>query len=102
MAFLRANCKLMISSFSERAFTSSASDSATVSPSSVLTGVSRASDRAISRSESGTDRPCSHFEMVCRTTFTLTASSCWERPLDFRRALIVSFNIWAHSFHPPL
>ena len=58
-AFLRANCRLMISSFSERALTVSASVSATVSPSSVLTGVSRASDRAISRSESGTDNPVS-------------------------------------------
>ena len=36
------------------------SDAMTVSPSKVLTGVSRASDREISRSESGTDIPCSH------------------------------------------
>ena len=36
--------------------------------SSVLTGVSSASDSAMSRSASGTDSPCSHLETVCRTT----------------------------------
>ena len=60
----------------------SASVSTTVSPSKVLTGVSSASDREINRSESGTDKPCSHFEIVCRTTFSFTASSCWESPFD--------------------
>ena len=100
MAFRRANCRLMTSNFSESAFTWSASVSGTVSPSRVLTVVSRASDRAISRSESGTDKPCSHFEMVCRTTFTLTASSCWERPLYFRRALMFSLSIETHFFRP--
>ena len=44
-------------------------------------------------SESGTDSPCSHFETVCRTTFTLTASSCWESPLAFRMALMFSLSI---------
>ena len=43
--------------------------------SEVLTGVSNASDNASNSSESGTDRPCSHLEIVCLTTFSLTASS---------------------------
>ena len=34
-----------------------------------------------------------HFETVCRTTFTLTASSCWESPLAFRMALMFSLSI---------
>ena len=40
----RASCRLRISSFSEIAFTASASDTTTVSPSNVLTGVVSASD----------------------------------------------------------
>ena len=43
--------------------------SATVSPSNVFTGVSNTSDMEISISASGTDRPCSHLEVVCLTTF---------------------------------
>ena len=74
----------------------SASVSAMVSPSSVLTGVSSASDSAISKSASGTDRPCSHLETVCRTTFSFTASSCWDRPLAFRAPLMFSWSIRAH------
>ena len=27
--------------------------------------------------------PCSHFETVCRTTFSLTASACCDSPFDF-------------------
>ena len=92
--FLCASCRFITSSFAEMAFRGSTSDSMTVSPSKVLTGVSRASDREISRSESGTDIPCSHFEIVCRTTFSLTASSCWESPFDVRIAFMFSLSIW--------
>ena len=51
--FLRMDCKLMISCFSETAFVVSNSDSVNVAPSSVLTGVSSASNREINKSESG-------------------------------------------------
>ena len=37
--------------------------------------------------------PCSHLETVCRTTFSLTASSCCESPFDFLIALIFSLSI---------
>ena len=87
-----ASCKFTISSFSEIAFRSSTLASATVSPSRVLTGVSSTSDREISISESGTDNPCSHFEIVCRTTFNAMASSCCESPLDFLMALMFSLS----------
>ena len=85
-------CKFITSNFAEIAFKSSLSDSMTVSPSSVLTGASSTSDMEINISESGTDNPCSHFEMVCRTTFSLTASSCCESPLDFLIAFIFSLS----------
>ena len=62
------------------------------------TGVSRASDKASSSSESGTDRPCSHLEIVCRTTFSLTASSSWERPFAFLIVLMFSLNTAKASF----
>ena len=39
------------------------------------------------------DTPCSHLETVCRTTFSLTASSCCESPFDFLIALIFSLSI---------
>ena len=60
VAFLCANCKFITSNFSEMIFKLSASASITVSPNSVLTGVSSASDREINISESGTDKPVSH------------------------------------------
>lgn len=59
MVFLLANCKFITSSFSEMAFKVSISVSITVSPNSVLTGVSSASDKEINISESGTDSPVS-------------------------------------------
>ena len=93
MVFLCASCKFIISSFSEMAFKSSTFDSTTVSPSKVLTGVSSTSDMEINILESGTDSPFSHLEIVCRTTFSLIASSSWESPFDFLIALMFSFNI---------
>ena len=104
MAVLLASCKFTTSSFCETALRASASGSMTGSPSKVLTGVSSTSDRAISRSESGTDRPCSHFDTVCRTTFSLMASSCCDSPFDFLIAMMFSLNIGAHrlSTLPPL
>ena len=93
VVFLCANCKFITSSFAEIAFKSSASAAITFSPSNVLTGVSSTSYMAINISESGTDNPCSHFEMVCRTTFSLIASSCCESPFDFLIAFIFSLSI---------
>ena len=81
--FLRASCKFITSSFSHITFSSSASCFATFSPSSVLTGVSSASNKDVSISESGTDNPCFHLDTVCRTTFSLTASSSCESSFDF-------------------
>ena len=37
--------------------------------------------------------PCSHLEIVCRTTFSLTASSSCESPFDFLIDFMFSFNI---------
>ena len=48
---------------------------------------------------SGTDKPCSHFETVCHTTFSFTASSCCESPFDFLIVLMFSFSIV--NEHPP-
>ena len=81
--FLRASCRFITSSFSHIAFSSFASCFATFSPSSVLTGVPSTSDKDMSISESGTDNPCSHLDTVCRTTFSLTASSSCESPFAF-------------------
>ena len=36
---------------------------------------------------------CSHLETVCRTTFSLIASSSCESPFDFLIAFMFSFNI---------
>ena len=88
----------MISSFSEIAFKSSAFDSITFSPSKVLTGVSSASDMEINISESGTDSPFSHLEIVCRTIFNLIASSSCESPFDFLIAFMFSLNIRDNLF----
>ena len=57
--FLFASWRLMTSSFSAIAFRSSACGAVIVSPSSVLTGVSSVSERASSRSASGTEAPVS-------------------------------------------
>ena len=82
----------MTSNFSEITFKSSGFGSSIVSPSKVLTGVSNTSDREIYRSESGTDTPFSHLEIVCRTTFSMIASASCESPFDFLIDLIFSFN----------
>ena len=37
--------------------------------------------------------PFSHFETVCLTTLSLTASSSWERPFDLLKVFMLSFNI---------
>ena len=95
---LRESWRLITSSFWDIAFRSSVSGSLISSPSKALTGVSSASDNAISNSESGTDRPCSHFEIVCRTTFSLTASSCCVRPFAFLIVLMFSLNMAKASF----
>ena len=98
VAFLCASCPLITSSFAAIACKPSASIAMAPSPSRVLTGVSSASDREINKSASGTDSPCSHLETVCRTTFSLTASSCWESPFDFLIAFIVSLSIQDRPF----
>ena len=72
---LFASCKLITSNFSERIFKSSVVDSATGSPSNSLTVVSSSFAKIISILESGTDKPFSHFDTVCLTTFSLIASS---------------------------
>ena len=64
----------------------------------MLTGVSKASDNETNNSESGTDKPCSHFEIVCLTTFNFIANSSCESPFDFLIVLILSFNIIVTSF----
>ena len=51
------------------------------------------SSDGISISESGTERPCSHLETVCRTTLSRRASSSWERPLLFRMCRKFSLSI---------
>lgn len=44
-------------------------------------------------SESGTDKPFSHLETVCRTTFSFIASSSCDSPLDFLISFMFSLNI---------
>ena len=46
----------------------------------------------------GTDKPFSHLDIVCRTTFSLIASSSCESPIDFRIALIFSPSISDNLF----
>ena len=72
---LFASCKLITSNFSERIFKSSIVGSAIGSPSNSLTVVSSSFAKIISILESGTDKPFSHFDTVCLTTFSLIASS---------------------------
>lgn len=61
VSFFCASCKFIISNFSAISFRESSFCSVTFSPSNVLTGVSKASDNETNNSESGTDKPCSHF-----------------------------------------
>ena len=82
--FFCASCRLMTSNFSLIALRLSASVTSGASPSRVFTGASKASDSLISRSASGTDKPCSHFDTVWRTTLSLTASSSCESPFALR------------------
>ena len=93
---LFASCRFITSSFSAMTFKSSAGASMTVSPNNVLTGVSSASETEISISASGTDSPRSHLDTVCRTTFSLIASSSCESPLAFQMILIFSFRIMSN------
>ena len=71
------------------------SDSVTFvgSPSKTATEVSNSSAIRINVSESGTDNPFSHFEIVCLTTFNFIARSSCDKPLSFRRFLILSLSI---------
>ena len=89
----RANWSFSTSSFSESACRPSGSDAGTVSTSSVLTGVSSTPPMATSISASGTESPRSHFETVCLTTFSLSASSSWDKPFDFLSSRMFSFSI---------
>ncbi len=79
----------------------SGSDAGTVSPGSVLTGASSALPSATSVSASGTERPRSHLETVCLTTFSLSASSSCDSPFDFLRAWMFSFSM-ADPFSRPV
>ena len=69
--FLIASCSLIRESCSANA--SGCSSASILEPSSRLTGTSKISASFISNSESGTERPFSHFETVCLTTFSLAA-----------------------------
>lgn len=89
----RANWSFSTSSFSESACRPSGSDAGTVSPSSVLAGASSTLPSATCVSASGTERLRSHLETVCLTTFSLSASSSWDRLFDFLRAWMFSFRI---------
>ena len=91
--FLFANCKLITSNFLEITFRSSVIDSVTVSPSNTLTEVSNSSANVINISESGTDKPFSHFDTVCLTMFSLIASSSCDSPFDFLILLRLLLNI---------
>lgn len=69
--FLIASCSLIRESCSANA--SGCSSASILESSSRLTGTSKISASLISSSESGTERPVSHFETVCLTTFSLAA-----------------------------
>lgn len=96
----RANWSFSTSSFSESACRPPGSDVGTVSPGSVLTGVSSTSPMATSISASGTESPRSHLDTVCLTTFSLSASSSCERPFYFLRAWIFSFSMGGSFLSP--
>ena len=65
--FLIASCSLIRESCSAKA--SGFVSASILDPSNRLTGTSKISASFINRSESGTERPFSHFETVCLTTF---------------------------------
>ena len=85
----------------------SASPSSGVRSSRAETGTSRTAARSRSCSASGTERPFSHLETVCRTTCTRSASSSWRRGLAFRKRRIFSLSMlssspfrWLHDTPP--
>lgn len=82
--FLIASCSLIRESCSAKA--SGCSAVSIFEPSRRLTGTSKISASFISNSESGTERPFSHFETVCLTTFSLVASSSCVIPFLLRSA----------------
>lgn len=86
--FLIASCSLIRESCSAKS--SGCSSYSILEPSSRLTGTSKISASFISSSESGTERPFSHFETVCLTTFSLAASSSCVIPFFFRSAFKLS------------
>ena len=89
--FFTASCSAMRASCS--AVPPRSASGGTSGPSRAAEVVSSSSASRISRSASGTDRPFSHLETVCRTTWSRAASSSWERPLAFRRAFKFSASI---------
>ena len=86
--FLIASCSLIRESCSANA--SGCSSASILEPSSRLTGTSKISASFISSSVSGTERPFSHFETVCLTTFSLAASSSCVIPFFLRSAFRLS------------
>ena len=70
----------------------------TLAPRSSLTVVSRMTEVFITCSESGTDIPFSHFEMVCLTTWRRDANSYCERSRSFRFNWRFSWNMEIHPF----
>ena len=93
-AFRSAIMALRFSSFSESCCSSDLSVSGTmVSPSSSPTETSKTSAMRISISESGTDRPFSHLDTVCRTTLSRSASSSWDMHFWVRRIFRFSCNM---------
>ena len=93
-----ANCSFSTSSLAAMALRSGLSSASTVSPKRTLTVVSSSAAMRSSISESGTEEPCSHFEIVCLTTLSLTANSSCDSPLALRSFLKLSQSIKA----PPL
>ena len=87
------NCSFITSNFSDITCKSFFSFSLMFSPRISLTGVSKIVDIVINISASGTDKPDSHFEIVCLTTFNLILNSSWESPFCFLNAFKLSFNI---------
>ena len=92
----------MVSLSRSRAWASASlsSGSSTGLPNNTATVVSRTSAKRTRRSASGTDRPCSHLDTVCRTTWSRDANSSWVIPFCLRRALRFSLNMSLTSFPP--
>lgn len=86
--FLIANCSLIRESCSAKA--SGFTSVSILDPSNRLTGTSKISASFINRSESGTERPFSHFETVCLTTFNRAASSYCVIHFSLRSAFRLS------------